>query len=75
MREEGVIVRLLETWPLQLVVETARGQVHVGLREDALVTRGGRVAPPSALRVGERVVVEGEETAERAVDAAAVAVR
>lgn len=73
MREQGVIVRLLETWPLQIVVDTGRGQVHVGLRQETRVTHGGRPVAPDALRVGDRVVVEGEETAERAVDATAVA--
>jgi hypothetical protein len=59
---EGRIVSVLETWPLQLMVDGAGGQWSVALSADTAVTEGGRRAEPSRLREGARVSVTGRAT-------------
>jgi len=59
---EGRIVSVLETWPLQLMVDGAAGRWSVALSADTVVTEGGRRAEPSRLREGSRISVTGRET-------------
>lgn len=59
---EGRIVSVLETWPLQLMVDGAGGRWSVALSADTVVTEGGRQVEPSRLRAGARIVATGRAT-------------
>ncbi len=56
---EGTIVRVMETFPLQLVISTAQGNVHFPMREDTEV-RMSQGAPGNLrmLRSGTKVRIE-----------------
>lgn len=57
---EGMVVELMETWPLQLVVVNQQGRFHVALREDTHVRREDGVSGDiHSLRPGVRVRLEG----------------
>jgi hypothetical protein len=55
----GSIAHVLETWPLQLVVDSAGRRYDVRLSEDTRVTRSGAAADPGHLRPGMEVEVSG----------------
>ena len=52
---EATIVNIMESWPLQLALQTPNGLEHVTLAEDAQIEHAGASADPSALRPGQRV--------------------
>jgi len=54
---QAKIVRIMESWPLQLVLETGSGIEHVALKQDARVVRGGTSVDPGVLQPGQTVVV------------------
>ena len=57
---EGTIVRVMETWPLQLLISNPLGNVHVTMREDTEVRMsGGTPGNVRMLQPGRRVRVEG----------------
>lgn len=61
MPEEGTILEVMETWPLQLVIAGAQGRVHVPLREDAeLRNPDGSQGEMGSLRPGMRVRIDGK---------------
>lgn len=54
---EASIVHIMESWPLQLVLQTATGREHAALAEDARIHHVGRRVDPGALQPGQRVRV------------------
>lgn len=61
MAIEGTILEVMETWPLQLIISSAQGRVHVALREDTEVRKSdGTSGEMRLLRPGARVRVEGK---------------
>jgi hypothetical protein len=49
------ILRIMETWPLHLVLQTPTGDLHVGLAENVILKRGGVLVDPGTLKPGQRV--------------------
>jgi hypothetical protein len=62
---EGNIVRVMESWPLQLVVDTLSGRLGVLLTEETKIMEGGRSVGPNALLPGEKVRLTGRSKPER----------
>ncbi len=56
---EGKIVRVMESWPLQLMVDTQNGCYAVGLLPDTKVTRWGQIADANSLSSGLLVKIQG----------------
>jgi hypothetical protein len=55
----GKITAMMETWPLQLAVETTSGRYHVSLQPETIVSQAGRAAEVTALRPNQRVQISG----------------
>jgi hypothetical protein len=68
---EGEVVGVMETWPLQLAVQTDAGTYHVILG-DTVITSGGRSASPEDIRPGLDVRVEGEASGRRGMTASRI---
>ena len=47
----------MESWPLQLALQTPTGLEHVALAADARIQHAGASVDPSALSPGQRVKV------------------
>ena len=56
---EGIIVEVMESWPLQLAVEGGGNRYHVELLHQTTVTRGSRDVNPGVLQPDQRVRVSG----------------
>ncbi len=69
---EGTIIDVMETWPLQLSVDTGDGVCQVALGETTAVTSEGRPAEPARLLPGRPVRIEGEASTLRAMKAARI---
>jgi len=54
---EATIVNIMESWPLQLALQTPTGLEHVTLAEDARIQHAGASVDPGALHPGQRVRV------------------
>jgi hypothetical protein len=62
MPQEGVIREVMETWPLQLVLEGPQGTRAVALPENVTVRKAdGAVGDVRLLRPGRRVRIGGSE--------------
>ena len=72
MTIEGRIVTVMESWPLQLSVETDAGRYHVGLLQETDITRQGNKVEPGALRVDQRIRVTGNVSGDLAMTASAI---
>lgn len=57
---EGKISRVMESWPLQLMVETQNGCYAVGLLSETKVTRWGQIADAGLLSCGLQVKIQGQ---------------
>ena len=55
---DGNIVRVMESWPLQLVVDTPSGRLGVLLTEETKIMERGRSSGPNALLPGENLSVD-----------------
>jgi hypothetical protein len=64
---EGEVVAVMESWPLQLTVQTMQGTYHVALLDETQITQRAELAEPSALRPGARVRIEGRQSAASAL--------
>ena len=68
---EGVIVSVMETWPLRLTVSSAAGAAgaprEVDLTLETRVSRDGEPCEPHALRPNQRVRIDGATTTGRIV--------
>ena len=56
---DGNIVRVMESWPLQLVVDTSSGRLGVLLTEETRIMERGRSVGPNALLPGEKIRLLG----------------
>lgn len=56
---EGKISAVLESYPLQLMVETNTGRYHVALLMDTIVQRNGQPIDQNQLQAEMRVQIEG----------------
>ena len=72
MSIEGTIVSVMESWPLQLVVENESGRWQVALRDDTAITVRGSPADPGQIRPGARVRIEGPGSGPNAILAASL---
>jgi hypothetical protein len=72
MSIEGTIRSVMESWPLQLVVETATGRWQVALRDDTTIARNGEPADAHQIVPGVRVRIEGDVSGVNAISAAAL---
>jgi hypothetical protein len=54
---DATIVHIMESWPLQLVLQTSTGREHVALAEDAYIQRAGKRVDPGVLQPGQRIRV------------------
>jgi hypothetical protein len=61
---EGKIVNVMESWPLQLQVETQSGRYHVLLLSQTVITREGQKINPKELNTNLQVLVKGQESGE-----------
>lgn len=56
---EGKILKVMESWPLQLVVDTPSGRLDVLLSEDAKITKAGLLVDTRALTLGTKIRLRG----------------
>jgi RNase P/RNase MRP subunit p29 len=58
---EGTIIRVMETWPLQLVISNLQGSIHVSMRDDTeiRVSGGAAIGNLKMLQPGRRVRIDG----------------
>lgn len=52
---EATVINIMESWPLQLALQTPAGREQVALAENVLIQRAGIPVDPSALRPGQTV--------------------
>ena len=71
---EGKIVEVMESWPLQLTVETETGRYHVQLLSETTITREGETVDPGELLPDLQVQVEGQASGSNAMTAQAIEV-
>jgi hypothetical protein len=62
---EGKIRHVMESWPLQLVVDTPAGRLDVSLSEDTAVIKEGLSIGPNELSPGKSVRLLGRSNPER----------
>ena len=72
MAIEGSIVEVMESWPLQLTVETEAGRYQVSLLSETTVTREGETVDPGELMPGLRIRVGGQSSGANAMTARAI---
>jgi hypothetical protein len=56
---QGVITKVMESWPLQLVVQSGEDSTHVALTFQTTITRNGKNMTPSDLHASQLVKIEG----------------
>ncbi len=61
---EGKIVELMESWPLQLSVETEMGLYHVELLDETKVIQAKRMVSPGNLSLHLHIKVKGYSSSE-----------
>jgi hypothetical protein len=54
---EATIIHVMESWPLQLALQTPAGPEHMMLAENVRIQRAGELVDPSALRPGQHIQV------------------
>lgn len=59
---EGNIVQVMESYPLQLMVETSTGRYHVALSMETRVTQQGQIVDQNSLKSGMHVQIEGQSS-------------
>lgn len=69
---QGTIVEVMESWPLQLIVEVDTVRHHVGLLSETTVTRAGQAVDPGELSPEMQVRVEGDASGHLAMTAQAI---
>ncbi|MEG4348458.1 hypothetical protein QUA70_20095 [Microcoleus sp. LAD1_D5] len=60
MEIEGKIMTVMESWPLQLTVQTQTALYHVVLRSDTQITQQGKEVNPGSLRPDLPVRIGGQ---------------
>ena len=59
---EGRIAEVMETWPLQLIVETHTGRYQVALQAETKIGKKGQGVGAGTLRHGLNVQIEGQRS-------------
>lgn len=72
MKLEGVIVEIMESYPLQLVVETSVGRYQVALSEVTAITQATATRQQADLRVQMHVQITGSKSGANAMMAATI---
>lgn len=72
MTIDGTVVSVMESWPLQLVVETEAGPRQVALRSDTVITAEGQPVEANRLVPGVRVRIEGDASSADTIAASAL---
>ncbi len=62
---EGKIRLVMESWPIQLVIDTPSGKLNVSLNEETKVVQEGRHVEPSSLFPGGKVRLSGRFSPDR----------
>jgi hypothetical protein len=70
---KATIIHIMESWPLQLALQSPTGSEHAALAENARILRGCVIVGPGELRPGQSVEVifrttKGEITELRILD-------
>lgn len=60
MEIKGKIMTVMESWPLQLTVQTQTALYHVVLRSDTQITQQRQVVDPGSLRPDLPVRIRGQ---------------
>jgi len=58
---EAEIVHVMETWPLQLVVQSLEGRYHVNLQEHTRIIRNNQEVRAGELRPRMKVEITGQK--------------
>jgi len=61
---DGKIVSVMESWPLQLIVETATDRYNVLLLLETMITRRGVKISAGELNPSLRVLIKGHRSSE-----------
>ena len=62
---EGTIVEVMESWPLQLIVQTREGHCYVELLSETRITQAGESINQGNLSPSLRVQITGNAGAEQ----------
>ena len=54
---EATIAQIMESWPLQLMLQTPAERIHVVLAENVRIRRAGVLVDPGVLQPGQRIRV------------------
>lgn len=71
---EGSVLEVMESMPLQLIVETQSRRVSVGLTIDTAVNRAGGRAEAGDLRPGDHVTISGPSSGRDAMVADSITI-
>ena len=71
---EGVVVDVMETWPLQLTLFSAESQFHIILTMDTTVTQGGEEVGMQRIRPGQRARIDGKSIGDLGIAAETIAI-
>jgi len=69
MSIEGTVLEVMESWPLQLTIDSQGSHYHVVLRPEAAITRRDMSVDASELRPGARVRVQGKRSGQSGMSA------
>lgn len=61
---QGIILDVMETWPLQMIVSTGSQRYLVSLTEDTRIAKAGRTVSADVLRRGMRITISGHRSSE-----------
>jgi hypothetical protein len=75
MRVEGKIISIMETWPLQLTVETTAGRYHVSLLPETTVSQLGQPLDTGALQTNCIVQINGQSAGGNTITAELIEVQ
>ena len=77
MNIEGTITEVMESWPLQLFVETTTGQYHIELLSETTITQDGNDVEANRLMPNVQVVITGQasESQENAMIADSIEIK
>lgn len=69
MEIEGKIKEVMESWPLQLAVDTDVGRYHVGLLSNTKIIKGDENVDPGDLRPNLTVLIKGKSAGDKSMTA------
>lgn len=61
---EGMVVDVMETWPLQLTLAADKSRLHITLGMNTIVTQGGEDLEMAQIRPKQRIRVHGRRVGE-----------